>query len=898
MGLTAVSRPLVIVESPAKAKTLARLLGDEYRVEASVGHVRDLPDNASEVPAAIKSKPWGNMGVDVENGFRPYYVITREKAGRIRELRAALKDAPEVLLATDPDREGESISWHLREVLNPKVPVRRIEFHEITEEAVREAIAASRDIDLQLVDAQESRRIVDRLYGYMLSPILWKKVQTGLSAGRVQSVAVRLVVEREEARRAFRGSAYWGLEAHLRTANTAFTATLDRIDGARLATGRDFDPTTGNLKDTSLRMLDEPAANELRDALRARLPWSVTSVEERPATQSPSAPFTTSTLQQEANRKAGFSADRTMSAAQRLFQDGIISYHRTDSTTLSDRALREAASAIGDLYGADYYGGPRQYRTRVKNAQEAHEAIRPTDFAMTPDRLQKRLGRDELRLYDLIWKRAVASQMADARVLRTAVAITADGPDGPSVFTASGKAVHFAGFLRAYVEGSDDPAAELGDQEMLLPKLKVGDAVSADGPLALAALDAKGHETSPPARYTDASLVKRLEEDGIGRPSTYASIISTIERRGYVWRQSKALIPTFTAFAVTHLLKKHFAALVELGFTGDIEEDLDEISKGNRQRDEFLATFYNGGGGRGWPGLKHLVEDGTQIDYPVIALGEHEETGSPVVVRIGKYGPYVQIGEGDAARNASVPENMPPADFTLDQAVQLVESRAKGPASLGTDEESGLPVYVMTGRFGPYVQLGETPEKGSTEKPRRASLTADDNEESITLERALQLLSLPREVGRDAETGEDVVANFGRFGPYIKRGTEFRSLASDAQVFEVTLDEALELFRQEKPSRRSSARQVLRELGAHPDSGAAIRLLEGRYGPYVSDGTTNASLPKDASADDVTLESAADLLRAREGVKPAGRKRRSAAKRPSTGTRGTKRKAAARKHQP
>ncbi len=896
--MTAVSRPLVIVESPAKAKTLARLLGDEYRVEASVGHVRDLPDNASEVPAAIKSKAWGNMGVDVENGFRPYYVITREKAGRIRELRAALKDAPEVLLATDPDREGESISWHLREVLNPKVPVRRIEFHEITAEAVREAIAASRDIDLQLVDAQESRRIVDRLYGYMLSPILWKKVQTGLSAGRVQSVAVRLVVEREEARRAFRGSAYWSLEAHLRTANTAFTATLDRIDGARLATGRDFDPTTGNLKDTSLRMLDEPAANELRSALAERLPWSVTSVEERPATQSPSAPFTTSTLQQEANRKAGFSADRTMSAAQRLFQDGIISYHRTDSTTLSDRALREAAAAIGDLYGVDYYKGPRQYRTKVKNAQEAHEAIRPTDFATTPDRLQKRLGRDELRLYDLIWKRAVASQMADARVLRTTVAITADGPDGPSVFTASGKAVHFAGFLRAYVEGSDDPAAELGDKEMLLPKLEVGDAVSADGPLALAALDVKGHETSPPARYTDASLVKRLEEDGIGRPSTYASIISTIERRGYVWRQAKALIPTFTAFAVTHLLKKHFAALVELGFTGDIEEDLDEISKGNRQRDEFLATFYNGGGGRGWPGLKHLVEDGTQIDYPVIALGAHEETGSPVVVRIGKYGPYVQIGEGDAARNASVPENMPPADFTLDQAVQLVESRAKGPASLGTDAESGLPVYVTTGRFGPYVQLGETPEKGSTEKPRRASLTADDNEESITLQRALQLLSLPREVGHDPETGEGVIANFGRFGPYIKRGTEFRSLASDAQVFEVTIEEALELFRQEKPSRRSSARQVLRELGAHPDSGAAIRLLEGRYGPYVSDGTTNASLPKDANADDVTLESATELLRAREGVKPAGRKRRSGAKRPSAGGRGTKRKATARKHQP
>ncbi|MGI8998812.1 MAG: type I DNA topoisomerase, partial [Candidatus Limnocylindria bacterium] len=564
------SKTLVIVESPAKAKTLARLLGDEYRVEASVGHVRDLPENASEVPTGIKGKPWGRMGVDVDNGFRPYYVVSRDKATRIRDLRAAVRDAPEVLLATDPDREGESISWHLREVLKPTVPVRRIEFHEITLEAVRKAILEARDIDLQLVDAQESRRIVDRLYGYMVSPVLWKKVQTGLSAGRVQSVAVRLIVEREEARREFRTSAYWNLEAQLRTADTSFTATLARIESVRLATGRDFDPATGELKDRSVRMLNERAAGELRDALRDGLPWSVTSVDERPATQSPSAPFTTSTLQQEANRKLGFSADRTMNAAQRLFQEGFISYHRTDSTTLSERALGEAADEIRALYGADYYSGPRQYRTKVKNAQEAHEAIRPTDFGQAAGGLRQFAGRDEGRLYDLIWKRAVASQMADASLLRTTLEITADGPDGPSVFTASGKAVRFAGFLRAYVEGSDDPAAELGDQETVLPKLHVGDVVSADGPVALEALEVKGHATSPPARYTDASLVKRLEEDGIGRPSTYASIISTIERRGYVWRQGKALIPTFTAFAVTHLLKEHFAALVELGFTGQI----------------------------------------------------------------------------------------------------------------------------------------------------------------------------------------------------------------------------------------------------------------------------------------------------------------------------------------
>jgi DNA topoisomerase I len=888
------SKPLVIVESPAKARTLARLLGDAYRVEASVGHVRDLPENASEVPAEIRDKPWGRLGVDIENGFRPYYVVARDKASRIRDLRAAVKDAPEVLLATDPDREGESISWHLRELLKPKVPVRRIEFHEITEEAVRRAIEEAREIDLQLVDAQESRRIVDRLYGYLVSPVLWKKVQTGLSAGRVQSVAVRLVVEREEARRAFRTSLYWGLESTLRSGELTFTATLERVGDARVATGRDFDPATGQLKDRGALMLDERSAGTLRDALRTQLPWSVTTVEERPATQSPSAPFTTSTLQQEANRKLGFSADRTMSAAQKLFQEGIISYHRTDSTTLSERALGEAADAIRTLYGADFYGGPRQYRTRVKNAQEAHEAIRPTDFTQSPSRLEARLGRDEQRLYDLIWKRVVASQMADARLLRTRVEITADGPDGPAVFGASGKAVQFPGFLRAYVEGSDDPAAELGDQEMVLPALRVGDTVTADGPLALQAFETKQHETTPPARYTDASLVKRLEEDGIGRPSTYASIISTIERRGYVWRQGKALVPTFTAFAVTKLLKEHFAALVELGFTGQIEEGLDEISKGERGRDDFLAAFYHGSGDQDWPGLLSLVEQETQIDYPMIALGVHPESGAPVVVRIGKFGPYVQIGEGADAVNASVPDETPPADLSLERAVELVETRAKGPESLGTDPDSGLPIYVMNGRFGPYVQLGETPERGSSEKPRRASLTRDDSPTSITLERAIELLSLPRLVGHDAEVGEDIVANFGRFGPYVKRGSDFRSLTSDGQVFSVTLEEAVELFRQEKPTRRGATRTVLRELGAHPQSGEAIRLLEGRYGPYVTDGTTNASLPKDLTADALTLERAVDLLRDREGIKPAGRGRSGGAKRAGTGRR-TSRRAPARK---
>ena len=484
--------------------------------------------------------------------------------------------------------------------------------------------------------------------------------------------------------------------------------------------------------------------------------------------------------------------------------------------------------------------------------------------------------------------------MSDARLLRTTLEITAEGPDGPSVFTASGKAIQFAGFLRAYVEGSDDPAAELGDQETMLPKLAVGDLVTRDGPLALESLEPSGHETLPPARYTDASLVKRLEEDGIGRPSTYASIISTIERRGYVWRQGKALVPSFTAYAVTHLLKEHFGPLVELGFTGLIEEGLDEISKGERNRDEFLSTFYDGGGGRNWPGLRPLVEKVTDIDYPIISLGQHPESGAPVVVRIGKFGPYVQAGEGSEAMNASVPDDMPPAEFTLDEAIALVEARSKGPSSLGTDPVSGKAVYVMTGRFGPYVQLGETPEKGSKEKPRRSSLTSGDGEGSITLERALELLSLPRVVGQDAESGEEIVANFGRFGPYIKRGDEFRSLANDAQVFEVGIDEAVELFKQEKPSRRSASRKLLRDLGAHPDSGAVVQLLEGRYGPYVSDGTTNASLPKGMDSSALSLDAAVGMLREREGVKPKGRPRTGGGAR-RTGSRPTSRRTSARK---
>jgi DNA topoisomerase-1 len=707
-------------------------------------------------------------------------------------------------------------------------------------------------------------------------------------------VAVRLVVEREEARRRFKASTYWGLEASIAAPDGVFRAMLARIGDESVASGRDFDPATGELRQGTSRMLDEAAATALRDEVGERLPWRVTSVVEKPGRQSPSPPFTTSTLQQEANRKLGFSADRTMNAAQRLFQEGLISYHRTDSTTLSERSLAEAGAAIRSLYGADYHGGPRQYRTKVKNAQEAHEAIRPTDFGSTPDRLGPGFGSDEARLYELIWKRAVASQMVDARIVRTAVEITAESGDGPAVFTASGRAVPFAGFLRAYVEGSDDPAAELGDQETVLPRLREGDLVTQDGPMQLQEMEAKRHETVPPARYTDASLVKRLEEDGIGRPSTYASIISTIERRGYVWRQGKALVPTFTAFAVTQLLKDHFAALVELGFTGQIEENLDEISKGERRREEFLDTFYHGDGGAEWPGLRSLVENEAEIEYPAIPLGAHPGTGAPVVVRIGRFGPYVQIGEGDETVKASVPAETPPADLTVEAAVELVESRARGPASLGNDPATGLPVYLMTGRFGPYVQLGDAPERGSAEKPRRASLTGADDPSAITVERALQLLALPRSVGRDPASDMEIVANFGRFGPYVKRGDDFRSLSSDDQVFAVTLEEALELFRQEKPTRRGSSRRVIRELGNHPTSGAAVQLLEGRYGPYVSDGTTNASLPKDVGTEEVTLGGALSLLLAREAT-GGGRKPRSSSQGGGAARRGGKRKAPARK---
>jgi DNA topoisomerase I len=895
-------KPLVIVESPAKAKTLKRFLGDKYNVQASVGHVRDLPGSAREIPAEIKDRSWGRMAVDVDGDFKPYYVVPAEKKKNVQALRAALKDASEVLLATDPDREGESISWHLTEVLRPKVPVRRIEFHEVTEDAVREAIEQARTVNDNLVRAQESRRILDRLYGYTVSPVLWKKVQTGLSAGRVQSVAVRLIVEREEARRAFRAAAYWDLEARLAGDGREFTATLVRIGEARVATGKDFDSATGALRSRTVRHLDETAARTLAADVAGRLPWRVSDIDERPGVERPAPPFTTSTLTQEASRKLGFSTDRTMQIAQRLFQgieldtgeiEGLITYHRTDSTTLSEKALHESARVITQMFGPEYHAGPRRYATKVKNAQEAHEAIRPTDFRLAPQRLARVLDSDELRLYELVWKRTMASQMVDARVRKTTVDFSADTAGGErAVFAATGKTIEFAGFRRAYVEGSDDPAAELEEQETVLPACRVGDLVqpaaagtpSTKDRIVFLGVDPKGHETQPPARYTEAALIKELEQGGIGRPSTYASIIKTIQGRGYVFRQGRALVPSFTAFAVTHLLRQHFSDYVDVGFTAEMEEVLDQISNGEQGWLDFIRRFYRGDGKH--VGLEQVVKRSEEVDYPVIDLGTDPETSQTLRVRIGQYGPFVQRGEGGPGNTASLPDELPPADLSVERAIELLKAKAEGPRRLGVDPATGQAVYLLTGRFGAYVQLGETPDKADKKapKPRRASLARAMTEDTVTLDEALQLLSLPRKIGQHPDDGEPIVANFGRFGPYVKHGDEFRSLERDDDVFTIGLDAAVDLLRQPKKSRRrpAAARTVLRELGPHPRSQAALRVLAGRYGPYVTDGTTNASLPKGTSPDAVTLPEAADLIdaRAAAGPKaPRGRKPAPARKR-------------------
>jgi DNA topoisomerase-1 len=875
----AVPKPLVIVESPAKAKTIAGFLGNEYAVESSVGHIRDLPRSAKEVPAAYKEAPWAKRwGVDVENDFKPLYVVPSEKKAQVTKLKGLLKDASEVYLATDEDREGESIAWHLLEVLSPRVPVRRMVFHEITRTAIEEAVANWRDLDRKLVDAQEARRILDRLVGWDLSEVLWKKVMPGLSAGRVQSVATRLVVERERARMAFRSGSYWDLEGTFSAQGTNFGASMVALDGKRLATGKDFDPATGGLNAAatgSVALLDEAAAKGLAERLTGAA-FTVNSVEAKDWKQSPHPPFITSTLQQEAGRKLRFGSARTMSLAQRLYERGYITYMRTDSTALSEQAISAARAEIVERYGADHlHDGPRTYSRKVKNAQEAHEAIRPAgDRFRRPEDVAREadIGPDEARLYDLIWKRCVASQMADARGRRVSVRLGATSSGGEEVtFSATGKTITFAGFLRAYVEGSDDPEADLEDRERVLPALNQGESVDCAG------LEAAGHATQPPARYTEASLVAELEGRGIGRPSTFASVIATIIDRGYVWKKGSALVPSWMAFAVVRLLEEHFSHLVDYDFTARMEEDLDDIARGQRESVPWLRRFYfgNGADGSGVSGLRTMVEQRVaEIDaraINTIPLGTAPD-GSEIVVRVGRYGPYLSRGEA----TAPVPDGLAPDELTPEMALSLLEKGPEEGRELGPDPATGLTVTVRAGRFGPYVQLGEQVE-GSKQKPKRASLFKTMQPETVTLDEALMLLSLPRVVGQD-ENGVDIVASPGRFGPYIKRGDDTRSLAGEEQLLTLTLDEALALLAQPKRGRGRSAPEPLAELGPRPDTGAAVKLLAGRYGPYVTDGTTNASLPKGVDPTTFTLEAAVELLKAREEAGPAKRPARRATK--------------------
>jgi DNA topoisomerase-1 len=857
-------RPLVVVESPAKAKTIAGFLGKDFVVESSIGHIRDLPRNAADVPAAMKGEPWARLGVDVDNDFKPLYIVSPEKKQQVAKLKALLKNASELYLATDEDREGESIAWHLLEVLNPRVPVRRMVFHEITRKAIQEAVANSRDLDRRLVDAQETRRILDRLYGYEVSPVLWKKVMPKLSAGRVQSVATRVLVERERARMRFRTAGYWDLDGTFAGPRaddggvTTFAATLVSVDGRRVATGKDFGED-GALKSSTAVALDERTARSLAESL-AGAEFAVRTVEEKPFKRSPYPPFMTSTLQQEAGRKLRFSAQRAMQIAQRLYENGYITYMRTDSTTLSETALTAARSQARSLYGDAYVPAqPRQYVKKVKNAQEAHEAIRPAgDTFRTPEQVARELGSDELRLYELIWKRTVASQMSDATGQSMQVRLGARSADGQDAeFAASGKVITFPGFLRAYVEGADDPDAELEDREVRLPPLAQGDALSVDG------IEPKGHVTQPPARFTEASLVKTLEEMGVGRPSTYASIIGTIQDRGYVWKKGTALIPSFIAFAVIGLLERHFEKLVDYGFTASLEDDLDEIANGRGDAIDYLQRFYFGDGISGLKAMvsEHLGEiDAREVNSIVVG---QDADGVDLVVRVGRYGPYLQRGED----RASVPEDLAPDELTVEKVLDLL-SAPSGDRALGAEPGTGFQVVAKAGRYGPYVTT-VVPE-GTKAEARTASLFKDMSLDTIDLDTALKLLTLPRVLGSDPADGAEIIASNGRYGPYIKKGTDFRSIDNEDQLFTITLDEAVAIYAQPKQRRgQRAAAAPLRELGNDPVSEKPIVVKEGRFGPYVTDGETNASLRKEDSVEQITTERAAELIAERRERGPS-----------------------------
>jgi len=907
----AAGRKLVIVESPAKARTIAGYLGDGFTVEASVGHIRDLPQ-PSELPVEMKRGPFGKFAVDVDNGFQPYYVVDPDKRKKVAELRKALKGADELYLATDEDREGEAIAWHLLEELKPTVPVKRMVFHEITREAINRALEATRELDVRLVDAQETRRILDRLYGYEVSPVLWRKVRQGLSAGRVQSVATRMVVERERERMAFRSAEHWDVKGVFRLAGAEggpegpdeqraagadeFEARLVQLDGRRVATGRDFDDR-GELRASASGtvVLDAGKAQTWVDALTGAA-FAVREVETKPYTRRPAAPFTTSTLQQEAARKLRMSSRQAMRVAQGLYENGYITYMRTDSSALSAQAIDAARRQAAELYGPEFVPDkPRVYASKSKGAQEAHEAIRPAgDHFRTPAQVARELTGDQFRLYELIWKRTVASQMADARgstaSVRLGATVQVDGAPGDAVFSAAGTVITFRGFLAAYEEGRDvdryaDDAAQSATaaKEARLPQMAVGD------PLAAGSLAAEGHRTSPPPRYTEASLVKALEERGIGRPSTYAATISVIQDRGYVTNRGQALVPSWLAFAVTRLLEENFDRLVDYEFTAAMEEDLDEIAAGSKDRVEWLTRFYFGapdgeGVGGGLRGLVANLGDIDAREVNSIAIGDG------ITLRVGRYGPYLEDTEAAAdgsPRRASVPDDLAPDELTVTKARELLESQPDGDVVLGEDPASGVPIVARTGRFGPYVTevlpepeleegLSEAKRKkalAGRPKPRTASLFTSMQLQTVTLEDAVRLLSLPRVVGVDPESGVEITAQNGRYGPYLKKGTDSRTLPSEDAIFDITLPEALEIYAQPKRGRGASASGPLRELGPDPVSAKQVVVKDGRFGPYVTDGDTNATLRKDDAVESITLERAAELLaekRARGPVKKGG----------------------------
>ncbi|WP_061940900.1 type I DNA topoisomerase [Brevibacterium ravenspurgense] len=883
-------RRLVIVESPTKARTIVGFLGDGYTVEASVGHIRDLPQ-PSELPADMKKGPYGKFAVDVEDGFKPYYRVDPDKKKKVTELRKLLKEADELYLATDEDREGEAIAWHLLEVLKPKVPVKRLVFHEITPEALERALENTREIDYDLVYAQETRRILDRLYGYEISPVLWRKVRAGLSAGRVQSVATRLVVERERERMAFVSADYWDLDIDLQAPGQAesFAAKLTAVDGQKIAQGRDF-TDEGTLKPrTKARILGQQDAEELAAKLsgEAKDRLSVTALETKPYSRRPAAPFTTSTLQQEAGRKLRMSARQAMRTAQSLYENGYITYMRTDSPVLSSEALSAARRQVGELYGPEFVPSkPRIYASKQKGAQEAHEAIRPAgDHFRTPAQVSSQLRGDEFKLYELIWKRTVASQMADAKGSTATMRINADLGSGSSAeLTASGTVITFKGFLAAYEEGQDlERYGSDKKDKSRLPDVKEGDALSVDR------VEADGHTTAPPPRFTEASLVKRMEELGIGRPSTYAAIISTIQDRGYVTTRGNALIPSWLAFSVVKLLEEHFDDLVDYQFTAGLEADLDEIAKGQEDSAEWLRDFYFGSTADdghdapagmdsdvGHAGLKSIVDNLGDIDARELNT---VNIADGINLRVGRYGPYLEA-EGDnpdQPKRVSLPDDLAPDELTAEKARELIEKQGDGDRELGVDPESGHTIVAKNGRFGPYVtevlpESDEKPKRGTKKpKPRTASLFKSMDLNTIGLEEALKLLSLPRIVGQDAE-GVDITAQNGRYGPYLKKGTDSRSIESEEQIFTITLEEAEKIFAQPKTRGRRAAKPPLKEFGTDPNSEKPVVLKDGRFGPYVTDGTTNATLRKDDTVEGITAERAFQLLAEKRAKGPAKKK--------------------------